>query len=270
MSDKYFNRIEDYLAGFLTDSERAAFEVELKENEELKRAYEQQYAEWQSMQLLAAHRLKEKAQSWLAVDKGEANSISSNHIPKLFRVRVYTYFAAASVVLLALLTGFWWWADTTFDAVALAQKGYVGGLSGLKNEKEAPIASFIQGRAAYSDGKWAEARQYFDLVQINDTVAYFDARLLAADCNFYLRDYGAAMAALQEVQSYSLIPSQRYRADWNILQLYLVQHNTGEEFNALLDKIIADPQHKYGGISSRSRATILKKKMNSFWWKIAN
>lgn len=269
MSNKYFNRIEDYLAGLLTDSERSAFEAELEENEELQRAYEQQRLEWQAMKLLAARRLKEKAESWLSVGREESTQAAPN-TRRLLRGMGYVYMAAASILLLGVLAGFWWWANATFDAAALGQQGYVGGLSGLKNEKEAPIELFVNGRAAYADGKWAEARLYFDQIQITDTVAYFDAQLLAADCNFFLKNYGEAMVALQEVQLHSPIPAQRYRADWNILQLYLIQHDTGDEFNALLDKILADPQHKYGGISSRSRATILKKKMNSFWWKIAN
>ena len=120
--EELFDKIEAYLIGHMTETERADFEKQIAADENLRRDVDYQRIAYDAMDVLNEQRLREKMAKWevdrrkrkaeplpmpVAVVDKEETKVDDTKIISLPN-RWLRYAAAASVILGVILAGLWW------------------------------------------------------------------------------------------------------------------------------------------------------------------
>lgn len=262
MNRKYFDRIEDYLAGSMNEAEKTAFEAELKQNETLAAEFEQQQLEWKAMHLLAVDEMRHKIKGWIAEE-----ALAAPPQPKVVPMRrpIARVLSIAASVLLLVCAGTWWWANENYSARSLADAYYENELSGTKGlEDGEEDENYKDGINEHYRGNWIASTNA--LLQVpSSSEAYCYAQTLAAEGYYRQGKFQEALEVLNKLsgKNQACTDVELKNAAWQIVLVYFAMGETSEETINRLNEII--------NISGHPReADELKQKTQSFWWKLIN
>lgn len=245
MKDDILDKIDDYLMGYLSPEDKATFEKEIAENEELATAVAIQKMQHRAWQLAERDNLRSEMAEW----KKEKTSILSTasteekeaKVIPLSR-RIYPLVVAASVLLVVAFVANWLFFSSPSDA-ELFKKYY----------DEPSFATKGGGGTSPLDEamRFIENQNYNEAIKvlesINDAELNNQKLLLLSHCYFKKSDYNSAISSLKTIINSSNDMNAVQQAEWRVILIQLTSGQKNAEFKTLLNKIATDPSHIYQG-----------------------
>lgn len=261
----YFDAIDDFLLGKMSDIDRQDFETEMNKNADLSAAVAVHQLERRAVQLDMRDNLRAEMAKWRAEKKTaettEGDAVETPVVtlnPEKGKVvplsrRVFQW-AAAAVILLAI--GFFVLIPPKQSGLEIIQKGnfYDEPSFGQKGATDTSlIASAEKAIEQQKDYKKALSL----LEQVRDTSLTIQSLEIKAHCHYKLGDFVAAAADWQKVINQNSDPLSKQSAEWHWLLMKLAANQRDAAFDNLLKQIEGDAQHNH-----QSEAIKLRKMLN--------
>ena len=243
-----FDKIEAYLDGEMSDSQKIAFENELKTNAILKEEFEKRQIVKLSLQhLLRRNQKKDKLKEWL----GEQKSVEKKNVPKLNskpKPRVVDFYSsifrkmAAAILIMALPLGLYL-AFNHFNAGTSPQM--LAETAWTKTDKLSHLANTMGGedskiilknvRKLYKDQKYNEGIAQLNNIDTNNE-DYPQSLLLKGMCYYKLDDNANA---IRNFNSLLENPNKSFddKANW-FLALSLLDNGNESAAKKILKEIV--------------------------------
>jgi len=234
-----FDRIEAFLFGQTTTEETQNLEQQAAQDATLAAEIRRQELEHRAMELLVRDDLRSQMAAW-KMEKAIEQPATPVVQLKASRSLFYRIAAAATVT---LVLGFF--ARGLFfgnSAESLA----------LHSLEESGVGARSSAAATALDPVYAamERQDYRTAIDQLNNIALSDnnrqtAALLRAECHLRLKEYGAAVAALNQMLRSNPSDDLREKAEWLLLVTYVAdgQHHT--EADALFGRILGDEGHPF-------------------------
>ena len=240
------NKIEKYLMGQLSKTERAAFLQELQENEELRKAFAIEQRLHQGIKVEGRKELKATLNE---IHNRLDPAIDPPSVPKSKRKILWPLLVAASLLLIFSL--FWLLNQTPSPDDLFAQNYQAYELS-LALRDGAPTTDLVAANELYRSGKYLEAIPFFQNLTASDTKKYLWRMGLAIS---YLETEQLEKAATELSVIYTANdPLLKDQAAWYLAMLALKKNDlslTKSYLTPLADNAKADHH--------REAAALLKK-----------
>jgi hypothetical protein len=248
---KHIERIESYFSGQLSAEERTQYETDLQSNLQLKKEHDLYLKSQDAIQHLKRTHLRDKVQLYMDQKMPEENKLQ-----KPLNLR-HAFLIAASFVFLIFCASFFYananYCDSclvdssSFDVYNSIERGD----ELIENEKLNRINQFIH--SGNYDLAISEINSLDSVLQMQAFV-----QLAKIKASIQLKDFETAQTQIEILrQSNSIIINEL--ADWQLIQLHLLQNKFPEASNAI-NYIKSNPSHGY-----YDRAVILDSQTESFW-----
>ncbi|MDZ4705903.1 MAG: hypothetical protein SH848_18395 [Saprospiraceae bacterium] len=255
----YVERLDQYAAGSMTDPERAAFEVELQENPELREALALYRESEAVIEQSIENNLRLQFQSWAEEDRTAQPVATGRPEGKVISLRtVVTRWAVAASVLLVAGFFFLYQNSQSLSDTALYAANYEvpdGSLLRGDTASEDPIS---QGAEAFSNKNYAVARTFFNQIPPTDA-PYAEAQFFLGHTALQQQQYHEAISAFGNAVAANDIRITE-KAEWNLVLTYVAASRTEDgAFKTLLSALAGDVNHSY-----YEQAKALEGKLGSF------
>ena len=246
MKEDILDKIDDYLLGKMSESDKNAFEKEMAEDEELATDVAIQKMQHRAWQLAERDNLRSEMTEWkkqktteLTVASTTESKKSGAKIVSMSR-RIYQLAAAAAVLLVIGFAANWAFFSIPSDG-DIARQFYEEPSFGTKGAGSGtPLDEAIQ---------LIEKQNYVDAIKIletiNDPSLNVQRLFLLSHCYFKKADYASSIVALKTIQSTTTDPLSIQQAEWKIVLTKLTAGQKDDEFKTVLKKISNDPTHTY-------------------------
>ena len=240
-SDKNFDRIEDYLFGQMSDTEKKAFNDELAQNDELKTDLALHKMEHRAMELLARQNLKANLESWKE-ERNAAGRQEANVVSFAQRRRFFQYAAAACALLVA---GFfiWTWLGQGSNDATLASQYFKETSYSNRSDSAGLPATLLPALQALHDQKYDDAITLLE--NVVDSNYLTRAKLLQGEAYFLKKEYTEAVPVFQWVIQQGSPVLDVHEAEWRLALTYLAMGYKGPEFENLINRISGDADHSH-------------------------
>lgn len=233
--EQYFEKIDAYHYGRLTQEERVAFEQEIAQNPDLAELVRVFQLEHQATELLQKDQWKERFDRW---DKEDEDS------PKVIplRRRIIPIAAAASVL---LVIGFAVWSiwNPLQNNEALATS-FLDETSMIERSVGTVVPEVLQpGLEALATEDYSQAVEL--LQQATGTEYEFLAILYTGKAYFKQKDYAAAISTFEGLTSSDAPAMEKEKAEWYLLLSRIAAGESGSQVERLFDKILTNPEHEF-------------------------
>lgn len=256
------DKIEAYLSGTLTGTERQAFEAKLTQSPELAEEVDVVRLAQEAVELSIEDNLRAQFQEWQSAEMKKNQTAEAKVVKMAPRNTIRRILAIAASVLLLLTAGSFWYANNQFSTEKLAMGYY----------DDIPMDLYVRGNsnpmadavAAMTNENYEEADAYFQQLTIADD-QYFNARYYLAHSLHRQGNYVESnniLNALNETENLNIREDGQWLKVLNFLELGQTENT---EFQILLSEMIEDDGHTH-----HSDAKSLNNKLNSFWYKLAN
>lgn len=259
MNNKHpnFSKIEDYLFGDLSETDKKQFETDITTNTNLKKEVSLHKMEHQTMELMAQKDLKSQLNQWkqeknAPAQKQETKVVSINRTRRL----LVRFAAAASVLLLvSVFTGNLLSTDNAtlagnfFEETAISDRANKGDATNLPEV-------LIPGVQAMQAGDYQKAVDL--LSQINIPAYKETAQVLQAECYFQLKNYQKTINTSNPLTN-SSDDSIKEKAEWYLILSHIALEETTKA-KELLQPILQNKDHSF-----YPYAKDLEKDLGSFW-----
>lgn len=260
MGNNYIEKIDQFLDGELSTSEHNEFEQAIENDATLETAVMNNLLLREAVEVGYQDQLRSNIKQWRSEAKNEvleeetATKVRSMKPNRTARKWMQPLAIAASFLLL-LSAGLYLYMPSQYSNDAIAGRYYEEDAtwrSGLKGDSNDPIKKGIN---AYESGSYELAITELSQLSDNDKAIYG-----LAQSYYQIGDYSAAITNFKKVITRAN-PNYTENAEWYLLLSYLKNNQMGEEFNALLSKIISE-----NGFYSQ-QAKEMQGRLNSFWRK---
>ncbi|MEO1514332.1 MAG: hypothetical protein AAFV95_04945 [Bacteroidota bacterium] len=252
--EKYYDRIEHYLSGNMSEEERTQFDQDSRQNPELQQALDLFQFSQEAIEVEIENDLRSQMKEWQAEDS--TSKASPLKVVSLRR-RILSI-AAAACVLLLLGTVALNHSNNHYTNEALALALYSSpDLSTNRSGSPTATEAYNAAATAFRNGDFSLAIS--QLSNISDPSN--DALYLLG--HSYLRNREASKAA-DLFRQLSQSPDSRIneKGEWHLVLALLELGQDSSERDELLAKIQADPGHSF-----HAQATQLQDSLNSIWRK---
>ncbi|MCB0629814.1 MAG: tetratricopeptide repeat protein [Lewinella sp.] len=256
------DKIEKYLSGDMAGEERQSFEAEVAANPALADEVDLLRLAREAVELQIGDNLRQQFQEWDQSATQSTTSTEAKVVQMKPRTTLRRVLAIAATVLLLLSAGSFWYANDQYAADAIAGDLYESiATTRRPNSSEDTLEKAI---AAIMDKNYAEADQLLQTIQPND-LKYTDARYYLGHSYYQQGQYNEAINILQNLGDNADINLSE-SADWLRVLSYLELGQTDNTtFQSLLSEMVSNTDHNH-----HNDAVKLEKKINSFWFKLAN
>ena len=248
---KYFDEIERYLRGSMSEEEKELFDLKMSENQELREEFRKQKFEGEVLDFAVLNSLKEEVR--LLREEKTAESSKTKGSPEFF---LPIAIAASIVLLLGIFI-----ARNRYAPERLAEAYYQFDVSSQNSRdiKEKRLTPVSDGLELLTQGAYDQAQNYFQELQKVDSVN-IEASYYLGHVYFQSRKYPEALVSFEEVASIEQnIGPIADDAKYYALLAKLKLGEKDEAFENTLEELI---QLHYPG------AEDLQRKLNSFWSRI--
>lgn len=256
------DKIEAYLSGGMTGSERQAFEAELAADPALAEEVDLMRLAGEAVELSISDSLRTQMQEWREAEQRSARKDEAKVVTLKPRNKLRRLMAIAAGVLLLLAAGGFWYANDQYGAGKLAM-AYYEDLSNYRDIQSSgdPLNEAVQN---IRSGAYGAADEYLQNVPPSDP-RYADARYLLGHSLYQQGQSAEAINVLGELENTQNL-NLKEKAEWLIVLSYLQDQEADDaDVRELLDKMVADPDHSY-----HQKAVELDRKLKSFWYGVAN
>ncbi|MEM9918055.1 MAG: hypothetical protein AAF990_08165 [Bacteroidota bacterium] len=245
--EKYYDRIEHYLSGNMSEQEQNDFDKESKENPELQMAVDLFQLSQEAIEVDVESDLRQQMNNWQA----EEQPTNIRPLKVASRRRRLSYIAAAACVLLLIGTFTIQWNAGNYSNEALASQYYQLPLgSDIRSGSAALDQNFDQAMNAFDDGAFEES------MRLLGKASTPKSQYLLAHSYFQLGQFEQAISSFDKVVA-SNDSRLKEKAEWFGL---LSRLEAGQEVQARLVKITADEGHSY-----HQQSIELNESLNSIW-----
>lgn len=256
------DKIEAYVSGEMTGTERQAFEAEMAGNSALAEEVDAFRLAREAVELSISDGLRSQFQEWQETGASATKREEAKVVTMAPRRTLRRMLAIAASVLLILTAGSFWYANNQFSADNLAMGYY----------QDIPMDLYVRGGAnsmadAVADmqaGNFAEAETYLRSIQAGDD-QYFDAQYYLAHSLYLQKQYTASNEVLDALSGASNNNLKEDGAWLKVLNYLELEQADNEAFQNILSGMLEDEGHTH-----HNDALELNKKLNSFWYKLAN
>lgn len=257
MKDDILDKIDDYLMGYLSPEDKAAFEKDIAADEELAAAVAVQKLQHRAWQLAERDTLRSEMADWkkekttnLSIEMPLKSEETGAKVVSMSR-RIYQLAAAASVLLVVAFVANWLFFSIPSDAELFKKYYDEPSFTTKGNAELTPLDEAI---------RYIETQNYNEAIRvlesINDASLNTQKLFLLSHCYFKKADYSHAISALETVINQSNDISSIQQAEWKIVLIQLTAGQKNATFKSLLNKIANDPNHAY-----QSKASDLSKQL---------
>ena len=247
-----FDRIEAFLFGQLTGDEAQKLEQQAAQDAALATEMQRQEHEHRAMELLVRDDLRTQMAAWKVEKAGEQPAAQVVQM-KVSRSLFYRIAAAATVT---LVLGFFarglFFGDSA-ESIA------------LRSLEESGVSARSGAAAMALDPVYAamERQDYRTAIDQLNNIALSDnnrqtAALLRAECHLRLKEYSAAVAALNQMLRSNPSDDLREKAEWLLLVTYVADGQHQTEADALFARILGDDGHPFGGSARKLKEGVGK------------
>lgn len=258
---KYFDYIEKYLFDQMTPKERAGFEGQVAENQELAQELAIAKMEHRTMLLLREQDLSAQMQEWKKEKQNQANK-QRRPLRVVYKKAIPWAVAASVLLLISVFTQ--QWASNTYGQKALASNFHHTSVSGSKGDNANQLPLTLQKAISEIIQKNYDAA-LVALDQTKEEDYQETVLLLKGECYFQTGKNEKAIEAYQAVIEQSNWQPNKEEAEWNLLSAYLAANYSDFTFRPLLEKMVKNENHNY-----HNKAKELQAELESFWYRIAN
>ncbi len=241
--NQIYEQIEKYLKGALTESERLSFEAQLREDTKLAEEVEfyrntMRAAEWKGT--LEEVEAELKQEHFFEMATSEAARQKATSPQKSNRWWILAAVIAVSIVIVLLA-----YANLGHSNQAIALAHYEEPDLSATTKGTIPANDPLrEGADAYYSGGFEQASQLFSSVPT--TSDHYDrAQYSLAHTYFQQKQYDQAIAAFQTVIQITNKQWLKEEAEWYLLLTLLANDETGATFQALLEQLLEDENHRY-------------------------
>lgn len=256
------DKIEAYLSGNMTGAERQAFEAEIGKDQSLAEEVDAVRLAREAVELSISDSLRARFQEWGQTASTETKTEEAKVVTMTPRRSLGRILSIAASVLLILAVGSFWYANNQFSTDTMAAAYYDNVSLDLSVRGDAdPMANAVD---ALENGNYTEADAYFSSIAEGDDL-YFDAQYYLAHS---LYRQGAYAASIEQLDNLAAVtnPNLRENGAWLKVLNYLALGQTeNDDFQTLLNSMVEDDGHAH-----HNDAVALDKKLNSFWYQLAN
>ena len=256
-NDTNFDRIEAFLFGQTTADEAQNLEQQAAQDDALAAEIRQQELEHRAMELLVQEDLRSQMAAWKAEKAAEQPTVAKVVKMDTSRSLFYRIAAAATVT---LVLGFF--ARTLFFgnspeslALQVLEKSDVNARSGARSAAVGTVLDAVY--TAMEQGDYRAALQQLAQIPLSDSNRQ-TAALLRGECHLRLKEYPAAVTALQQMLQSSPSDDLREKAEWLLLVTYVADGQHTAEADVLFAKILDDDGHPFGGSARRLKDGVRK------------
>ncbi len=265
MNTKNQNRIDAYLFGKQKPAERAAFEAEMEQDEQLKADVELLRTEHRAMELMVQKDLASQLKQWSQEAQELEHQAPVIPLQRRFIGRRVLAIAASIVLLVGFLGQMW--VFNNYSGKALSDNSFAQTATNpneVRGPKGTPLPQQLQlGLQALKDGDPSQAIQHFD--QVQDATFADLAQIMKGEQLYQQEDYPAAIEVFRNLIDNANTALYKEKAEWLLLLcLHASQTNEVEKLE-LLEKIAGDEAHYY-----HSAGKDLKERLGSFWGRVLN
>jgi Tetratricopeptide repeat len=245
-NETYFDQIEAYLLGQMSDDQKSDFEQALASDQALAAQFKQQELEHRAMQIMREDSLRQQMAAWKA--EREAASVKPAVIPLFWSTRrIFQIAIAASFLLVA---GFFAYDQlTTPNSISQFAAYYpqvqMGG--SRDNSILSPTSDTLeQAKALLADEKYEAAEQLLKSISATN-LSYAEAQMYYADSRFKQGDYDGASRQLKSLIQSGVAPSKVVEAaEFRLLVTYYTQGNAQtSEAKQLVQQINSNTNHSF-------------------------
>jgi tetratricopeptide (TPR) repeat protein len=241
--NKHLDQAESFLFGQMSAEQQAAFKQQRADNADVDAAVRQQQSEHRAMQLLRQQYLREQMTAWQQEDHADTTLTvqPTAKVVSMWSTQRIAQLAAAACML--LVAGYFVFVrSASVDGPKLAMSHYPKMSTTVRGDQASPSA-WKQAVDAMDRGQYQQALQL--LPQVTAADEYYDAvPLLQGDCQYFMKQYDAALAIFQPLQQTGATEKVRQQAEYRTLLVWLSQNKQDSaEFKALLDKILNTNTH---------------------------
>lgn len=258
----YFDTIEAYLNGEMTDAERAAFELQSSEDENLAKALKNHLLARDAMEILVENDLRKELDTLRKNKHKNLNNIveskQKNNVLTLSATYKRYFAVAASLLLLMGFFGAYWVGGQYSDAAIVADNYTAYEAPFVRGGEKLPLQ---EGLVAYNKGNFDEAVNYFSNIQPSDE--HYSMSQFYLGQAFYRKgmfdESAKTFVSLSNLGDNQL----REKSEWYALLSYLAD-DKGEttECRAMVSRILANENHAY-----YQKTKDIMDKLNSCWRK---
>lgn len=257
------DKIEAYLTGNLTDTDRQAFEAEIAGDPILAEEVDALRLAREAVELSISDSLRAQFQEWQEVEASGSKTEEAKVVQLAPRRNLRRVLSIAASVLFILALGSFWYANDQFANDALAM-GYYQELSIDGPNRGGDDTAMTRAINDLKNEAYSEADTYFRSVQQGDA-QYYDARYYLAHSLYRQGETAEALEILNLLDN-GINPNLQENADWLKVLIYLDQEQTeNPDFRSILSEMVDDSGHSY-----HQDAVELVRKLDSFWYNLAN
>ena len=259
--------IERYVRQLMDAAEQQAFQEEMHQDETLKEEvefYEDVAALVRKRKTLVDVQAELDAADFFA----EETNVSTTDTEQEARVvpmpdrrfgRVRSLLAYAASALVLVVAGSTWWANSNYSNEVIASMDYDYIASGMAARNDGVKDPFGEGITAIEQQNYDVAVRFFEAVPSTDE-SYTEALLYLAYTQYKQANYQAAINTAKQVIANQPTTTNRFNADWLIVQAQLADGDTGTAFEQNLATIASNNNPDF-----QTQAQELQAKLNSFW-----
>jgi TolA-binding protein len=235
--ENYYDRIDQYHAGELSDSDSKSFEQELNNNEELRRAEELYRLSLHVLDYGAEENLRKDLKKW----NSEGSTVSTGgRIVSLRRRSLQILSAAAAVLLLIFVVRSFLMPQASSDEL-FATYYQTPSQSGWRGNADAQNA-LTSAKKALAEESYADAIDGFSEIAPTDPL-YFEAQYYLGHALVGLNNLNAAKKAFEAVANSE--DKFQEKGEWNYLLVCMKAKQWNVECEAKLKNIAADEGHSF-------------------------
>lgn len=259
ITDEQYDQIDAYLFGQMTAEQSQAFELAVKQDEELAAELAVNRLEHAGMQLSLQNDLKAQLKTWQQElpQEGTATTIAPNTgEAKIRSLRWQSLAVAASVLMMLGLFG-QRWVSTNYGNAALMHDVDSWSVNTRGNTRTSAGKLSLIAQASQN----LEAKDYSGVLSAldkADTTGY-DVSMLRAGAFFGLKAYPQSASALQNALANAGSSLAKQEAEWKLAMVYILM-NEDAKAKVLLQQIASNPDNDYAEAAQQTL-----EKLNSIW-----
>lgn len=248
--------IERYIRQLMDEAEQKAFEEEMSQDETLQEEVEF-YEDVAS--LVRKRKTLMDVQTELDTTDFFSQEAKTVSMPNRRFGRVRSLLAYAASFLVLVVAGTTWWANANYSNQGLAGMEYDYIASGMTARNDGTQDPFADGIDAIEQGDYDAAVAFFETIPDTDE-SYTEALLYLAYAQYEQSNYQATLDVAQQVITNQPTTSNRFNAEWLIVQAQLASGKTDTDFEQNLEAIATNDNHDF-----QVQAQELQAKLNSLW-----
>lgn len=262
-------KIENFVRGFMEESERQQFQEEMRMNEDLQTEVDF-YQDVAS--IVRKRKMLQNVQSELmaadffkdAAAESESQGARVVKMPQRGFRSVRRYLAYAASLALLVIAGFWFansnYSNNSLAALDTSDLASVRLDSGLKGDDDQAVDVFAQGIEAIKAQDYPAAATFFERL-VNEEAYRENALLHLAYVQYEMKDYAAAIESAETlIEEKPRLAQLRFDAEWLFVKSKLAAGELDEAFEQQLASIVSNDNHQ-----QQEAAQVLQNKLNSFW-----